>query len=100
MQAHAQALQAGQAQQHQDHKQLLHAIQEGLIQRDDGKVAQLGTLAAIKKAEELDVFLARGCDTAEVEICKGLLGHDLFHGLRRACEGSKHLMLAVGCPTT
>jgi len=100
VQACTRAMQQHQEQTAEAHQQLLYVIQEGLRGRDDDKVAQLGTLAAIHRGEELDVYLTRGCDTTSVEICAGLTGRELFHGMRRACEHSKHLMLAVKCPTT
>ena len=36
--------------------------------QDDEKVAQKGTLGAITRAEELDVYLVRGCDARAVEV--------------------------------
>ena len=68
--------------------------------QDEEKVAQKGTLGAITRSEELDVYLARGCDTLDVEVCGSLLGRELFHGLKRACDQAKHVMQAVKFPTT
>ena len=80
--------------------QVVHAI-EGLRRaQEDDKAHSKGTLGAIRRGEELDVYLARGCDTLTVEVCAGLLGKELFHGLKRACEHAKHLMQQVRWPTT
>ena len=60
----------------------------------------MGALASIRRPEELDVYLARGCDGLTVEVCPTLEGRERFHGLRRACEHSKQLMIGIDFPTT
>ena len=92
-------LQANQEQQHLDSLRLLQAVDGIRRSQDEDKVAQKGTLGAIGRPEELDVYLARGCDTLEVEVCGTLVGRELFHGLKRACEHAKHVMQAVQWPT-
>ena len=79
---------------------ILHAL-EGLrrIGEDDNSVARR-TFGAIRRAEELDVYLARGCDTLTVEVCGGVLGRELFNSLKRACEQAKRLLQQVRWPTT
>eukprot|EP00959_Pyramimonas_sp_CCMP1952_P125478 2623561-Pyramimonas_sp.AAC.1 len=54
---YAQVLQNGQEQQHLDNMRLLQAV--GSLRRsgEEEKVAQRGTLGAIGRAEELDVYL-------------------------------------------
>ena len=96
----ARVLRAGEDQRHADNDRLIHALDGLRRDGEDGKVAQKGTLASIKRSEELDVYLARGCDTLTVEVCNTLTGRELFHGVRRACEHAKHLMQSVQWPTT
>ena len=79
---------------------MIHALEGIRKSAEDEKAHTKGTLASIRRSEELDVFLARGCDTLTVEVCGTLLGKDLFNGLKRACEHAKHLMQQVRWPTT
>lgn len=58
-----------------------------------------GTLRALRRSEELDVHLARGCDTLTVEVCATLTGRELFHSLKRACN-SRHLLQHIRWPST
>ena len=80
------------------HERLTHAL-EGLWNSDeDDNVAQKGTLAAIRLAEKLDVFLARGRHRLTVDVCGALEGRFDFHGLSRACEQAKHFTIGVEFP--
>ena len=83
-----------------EQERLVHAL-EGLRRgKEEDRVASKGTLGAIGRSEELDVDLARGCDTLTIEACPTLLGRDLFLSLKRACEHAKALMQQVRWPTT
>ena len=93
-------VQEGQKERHEDHLRMLHALDGLRKAHGDGQVPAKGTLGSLQRNEELDVYLARGCDTLQVEVCPTLLGRELFHGVRRACEHAKHLMLMVQWPTT
>ena len=44
------------------------------------------------------MYLARGCDSFTVTMCPGLLGRDLFDGLRRAGDAARVLLTQVGFP--
>ena len=51
---------------------LLHAL-EGLRRAgDEDRAYNKGTITSIRRAEELDVYPARGCDTLTVEVADGL----------------------------
>ena len=62
-----------------DNERILHAL-DGLRKATKGdKLAAKGTTrAAVGRGVELDVYLARGCDTLTTEVCPGLLGRELF----------------------
>ena len=62
----------------------LTAAQEDIrrLQEDETKVGE-GTMGALRGDARWWVYLARGCDTFDVTLCQGLLGRDLFFGLRK-----------------
>eukprot|EP00959_Pyramimonas_sp_CCMP1952_P122191 2554301-Pyramimonas_sp.AAC.1 len=62
---------------------MLHALEGVASARQGDKAAQRGTVAALGRAEELDVYLARGCGQLTVEVCDEVLGCELFYALRR-----------------
>ena len=77
---------------------LLHAL-DGLRKAQDGdKEHSKGTVASIRRGEELDVYLARGCDSLTVEVCPGLVGKDLFSSLKRACDLRRGEMVSIEWP--
>ena len=47
---------------------LAHLLRQQSVSYDDEKDAQKGTSGAIGRAEELDVYLARGRDALDVEV--------------------------------
>ena len=54
------------------------------LDEDDAKM-QEGTVGYLRKSEPRYLaFLARGCDTLEVELALGYLGLDLYDALRHA----------------
>ncbi|CAE8594060.1 unnamed protein product, partial [Polarella glacialis] len=69
-------------------------------QEEDRAGAPRGTLGSLRRAEELDVYLARGCGTLTVEVCVGLTGKELFLGLKRAAEHAKHILQAIKWPAS
>ncbi|CAE8601345.1 unnamed protein product, partial [Polarella glacialis] len=80
-------------------QRIVHAI-EGLrkAQEEERAGAPRGTLGSLRRAEELDVYLARGCGTLTVEVCVGLTGKELFLGLKRAAEHAKNILQAIKWP--
>ena len=66
-------------------RRIAHALEDASLQRrleqcshDSGSLTQLTGVC------RWAVFVARGCDTYDVKWCKGLLGLELYYGLRRA----------------
>ena len=80
--------------------QVVQAIDGLRRNQEEARVAKKGTLGSLRRSEELDVYLARGCDTLQVEVCATLTGKELFHALKRACESSAHLLQQIHWPTT
>jgi hypothetical protein len=80
--------------------QIVQALEGIRRSQDEDKSQTKGTLGALRRPEELDVYLARGCDTLTVEVCATLTGRELFHGLKRACGHSRHLLQDIRWPTT
>ena len=77
---------------------LVHAI-EGVRKAQEGdKVATKGTLAAVSHEAKIDVYLTRGCDELEVELCPTLTDKELFHGIKRACEHAKQRLQTIRFP--
>ena len=66
-------------------QRIANALEEASLQRrlEHGNRGP-GALAQLMGVNRWAVFVARGCDTFDVKWCKGLLGLDLYHGLRRA----------------
>ena len=64
----------------------------------EGEKKARGTRAGIARDEELDLYLARGCNTLDVEACEGITGKDLFDSLKRMCAHSKSTLKAIGFP--
>ena len=79
--------------------QLVQAVEGIRKNQENAKRKPVGTFDAVGSSEELDVFLAQGCDTLTVEVCPTLLGHDLFYGLKRACHGAQSHLQQIGWPT-
>ncbi|CAE7252651.1 unnamed protein product, partial [Symbiodinium pilosum] len=65
---------------------IIHAIDGLRKAQDEDKTGTKGTLTSVKEPEKLDVFLARGCGETQVELCPGVYGKELFHGIKRAVE--------------
>ena len=57
-----------------------------------------GTLTSIKEPERLDVFLARDCGETQIELCPGVYGKELFHGIKRAGHHAKHMLQLIRWP--
>ena len=55
-------------------------------------------MSALKEPEKLDVFLARGCGETQVELCPGVYGKELFHGIKRAGHHAKHMLQLIRWP--
>jgi len=79
--------------------QVVQALEGLRKNQEDSRVAAKGTIAALRRAEELDVFMARGADTLRVEVCATLTGKELFHALKRCCASSRHLLMQIRWPT-
>ena len=77
---------------------IIHAIDGIRHSQEEDKTGTKGTLASIKEAEKLDVFLARGCGELPDELCKGVCGKDLFHAINRAGHHSKHALILMKWP--
>ena len=77
----------------------LTAAQEDVrrLQEDETKVGE-GTMGALRGDARWWVYLARGCDEFRVDLCPGLLGKDLFDGLRRVGDAARALLTQVGFP--
>ena len=60
--------------------QTLEGIPAALAEAEE---APPGSLAYLSRDPRWRVFLARGCDTLQVSVCEGLLGKDLYDGLKR-----------------
>ena len=65
------------------------------LQEDEPKIGE-GTLGALRGQPRWLVYLARGCDSFTVTMCPGLLGRDLFDGLRRAGDAARVLLTQAG----
>ena len=77
---------------------MIHVL-EGIKKATEGERRTApGTKSYIGPEESLDLYLARGCNTLTVEVCRDTTGKDLFDGLKRACGHSKHLLQSIGCP--
>ena len=61
-------------------------------QNEDDKQLAEGSLGYLRGHARWWVFLARGCDQLTVGVCEGLLGRDLYDGLRRAGDGARALL--------
>ena len=79
-------------------EKLVHALEGVRKAQERDKVIVRGTVAALGSEAKLDVCLARGCDTHEVDICPTLTDKDLFNGLRRACEFAKQRLQDIRFP--
>ena len=78
---------------------IVHALDGFRRAQDDDKIHARGTLGALRRGEELDVYLTRRCDTLTVEICPGILGKELFYGLKRAFAHKRTELFSVHWPT-
>lgn len=56
-------------------------------------------LGAVRRADELDIYMARGCDTLTVEVCPTIAGKELFHALKRTCTHRRVLLQRIRWPT-
>ena len=65
---------------HEDHDRPAHATDGLRKSQEDTKGTAKSCVGAIGRAEELDVYLARGCDTLTTEVCNGLLGRAVTAG--------------------
>lgn len=61
-------------------------------------VRTFSSRSAIGAEEALDVYLARGCNTLQVEVCLDGTGKELFDGLKRVCGHSKALVQSIEWP--
>lgn len=66
--------------------------------REDEKNVGEGTLGALRSGPRYLVYLARGCDTFHVTLCEGILGRDLYDGLRLAGDAARTLLTNNGFP--
>ena len=76
---------------------IIHAIDGLRKAQDEDKTGSKGTLRSVKP-EKLDVFLARGCGETQVELCPGVYGKELFHGIKRAGHHAKHTLQLIRWP--
>ena len=66
------------------------------LDEDDTKMRE-GTLGYLRKSEPRYLaFLARGCDTLEVELAPGYLGLDLYDALRHAGDSGRAMATRHG----
>ena len=77
---------------------LIHAIDGLRKAQDEDKTGSKGVVSALKEPEKLDVFLARGCGETQVELCPGVYGKELFHGIKRAGHHAKHMLQLIRWP--
>jgi hypothetical protein len=75
-----------------------HVLDALRRQNEDEKATAEGTLGHLRGHCRWYVYLARGCDEMEVSLCEGLLGRDLYDGLRRAGDGARALLTMVKWP--
>ena len=76
----------------------IHAIDGPRKAQDEDKTGTKGVVSALKEPEKLDVFLARGCGETQVELCPGVYGKELFHGIKRAGHHAKHMLNLIKWP--
>ena len=67
-------------------------------QSEDDKNLGPGTLGYLRGLAKWLVYLARGVDEFGVTVCSGLLGRDLFDGLKRAGDRARASLMAVKFP--
>ena len=77
---------------------LIRAIDGLRKAQDEDKTGTKGVVSALKEPEKLDVFLARGCGETKVELCPGVCGKELFHGIKRAGHHAKHMLQLIRWP--
>ena len=75
------------------------ATLEGMQRQGEGDENPLeGTLGYLGGNARWLVFLARGCDELQVSVCEGLVGRELYDGLRRAGDSARAWLAFAGWP--
>ena len=66
---------------------------------DDSKIGE-GSMAHLRATSTSQlVYLARGLDTFDVQVCEGLTGRELYDNIKRAGDCARDLMSKVNWPT-
>ena len=88
----------GESSQVQSADRIIHAIDGLRKAQDEDKNMIKGTLASVKEAEKMDVFLARGCGTLTIEMAPGVYGRELFHAGKRVAQHARHMLQLIKWP--
>ena len=67
-------LQEHQKEKREDNLRMLHALDGIRKSHEEGSGGTKGTVSSLKRNEELDVYLARGCGALQVDVCTSLVG--------------------------
>jgi len=76
---------------------LAHATERN-ARAAEGERKARGTRGGIHREDELDLYIARGCNTLSVEACEGITGKEFFDSLKRMCANSKSTMRDIRWP--
>ena len=76
----------------------LQTIAKAMAAKDEAAGQDRGKVAAIGKAEERLVLLARGCDAFNVSLGAATVGKELFHALRATCTQGRPQLRAMQFP--